>query len=168
MISAPCHLARWLSAGFIILLSLMFFIMDLASKALTVVSTDGSYFGVDSAYLVDLSFCSDEFIEDFQDGSDFNRAQVAVGKGESLAWILEQSKTKFISKNLMYEIEGWVYDSDKPEFKYLVPLYSGNFCMVDCWIVNEKGDIHPSYNRAGIAIGTRRFNAVGDSPFLEG
>ncbi len=142
--------------------------MNLSSKSLTVVSTDGSYFGVDSAYLVDLSSCSDEFIEDFQDGSDRDRAQVAVDKGQSLAWILGQGEPKFISKNLMYEIEGWVYDSDEPEFKYLVPLCSGNFYMVDCWIANEKGHIHPGYSCAGVAIGTQRFKAVGDSPFLEG
>ena len=145
----------------------MLSIMDLASKALTVVSTDGSYFGVDSAYLVDLSSCSDEFIADFQDGPDRDRAQVAVDKGQSLAWILKQGEPKFISKNLMYEIKGWVYDDNNPVYRYLVPLYSGRFHMVDCWIVNEEGDIHPGYNCAGVALGTEWFDVVDDSPLLE-
>lgn len=141
--------------------------MNLSSKSLTVVSTDGSYFGLDSAYLIDLSLLSDDLVESFHDGSDRERCEIALGEGQSLAWILEQGRPRFISRNLIYEIEGWVYDSDEPEFKYLVPLHSGNFAMVDCWIVNEKGSIHPGYSCAGVAIGTQRFNAVGDSPFLE-
>ena len=133
--------------------------MNLSSSNLTVVSTDGSSFPLDSAYLVE---------SDLVTGTTHaERSSLAVDKGQSLAWILGQGEPKFISKNLMYEIEGWVYDSDEPEFKYLVPLGSGNFYMVDCWIVNEKGRIHPGYSCAGVAIGTQRFNAVGDSPFLE-
>jgi hypothetical protein len=133
--------------------------MNLSSSNLTVVSTNGSSFPLDSAYLVE----SDLVIGT----THAERSSLAVDKGQSLAWILGQGEPKFISKNLMYEIEGWVYDSDEPEFKYLVPLGSGNFYMVDCWIVNEKGRIHPGYSCAGVAIGTQRFNAVGDSPFLE-
>ena len=133
--------------------------MNLSSSNLTVVSTDGSSFPLDSAYLVE---------SDLVTGTTHaERSSLAVDKGQSLAWILGQGEPKFISKNLMYEIEGWVYDSDEPEFKYLVPLGSGNFYMVDCCLVNEKGRIHPGYSCAGVAIGTQRFNAVGDSPFLE-
>lgn len=141
--------------------------MNLSSSNLAVVSTDGSYFGVDSAFLVDLPSLSNELAASFHSGSDSERFEIALNQGQSLAWTLGQGEPKFISKNLMYEIEGWVYDSDEPEFKYLVPLCSGNFYMVDCWIVNEKGDIHPGYSCAGVAIGAQRFKAVGDSPFLD-
>jgi hypothetical protein len=97
--------------------------MNLSSSNLTVVSTDGSYFGVDSAYLIDLSSFSDDLVESFHDGSDRERCEIALNEGQSLAWILGQGEPKFISKNLMYEIEGWVYDSDAPVFRYLVPLF---------------------------------------------
>jgi hypothetical protein len=133
--------------------------MNLSSSNLTVVSTDGSSFPLDSAYLVE----SDLVIGT----THAERSSLAVDKGQSLAWILKQGEPKFISKNLMYEIKGWVYDDNNPVYRYLVPLYSGRFHMVDCWIVNEEGDIHPGYSCAGVALGTERFDVVDDSPLLE-
>lgn len=138
--------------------------MDLASRNLTVVSTDGSYFGVDTAYLVDLSSCRDEFFENFQDGSDRERAQVAVESGVKLTDILNSDQPPFVSKCLMYKIEDWTYDEDRPEFQYLIPTHSGHFWMVDCWIADEEGNVHPDYNVAGVPVATKNFVAVADSP----
>ncbi|CAB4147155.1 hypothetical protein UFOVP431_15 [uncultured Caudovirales phage] len=73
------------------------FNMDLASKALTVVSTNGSYFDIDTAYVVDLSFSSDEIAESFQDGSDEERAQIAVKSGVKLTDILGDDYPPFVS-----------------------------------------------------------------------
>jgi hypothetical protein len=140
--------------------------MNLSSKSLTVVSTDGSYFGVDSAYLVDLSSCSDEFIEDFQDGPDRNRAQVALDRGVKLTDILNDDEPPFVSKCLMYEIEGCIHDDGNPEFAYYVPCESGSYWMVDCWIVDEEGNVHPGYNVAGVPVATKNFVAIGDSPMI--
>lgn len=142
--------------------------MDLASKALTVVSTDGSYFGVDSAYLVDLSSCSDDCIAYFQDGPDRNRAQVALDRGAKLTDILNDDEPPFVSKCLMYGIEGCVHDDNNPEFAYYIPCESGNFWMVDCWIVNEEGSLHPDYNIAGVPVATKNFVAIDDSPRIMG
>lgn len=138
--------------------------MDLTDKSLTVVSTDGSYFGVDTAYLLDLSSYSDELVESFQDGSDRERAQIAVRNGAKLTDILSDDQPPFVSKHLMYEIEDWTYDDERPEFQYLVPMHSGNFWMVDCWIVDEEGNAHPDYNVAGVPVGTSKMIAVADSP----
>lgn len=138
--------------------------MTLDFEKFTVVSTDGSYFGVDTAYLVDLSSCSDEFAEDFQDGPDRDRAQVAVDRGIRLLDILQDDEPPFVSKCVMYEIEGWTYDDDKPEFQYLIPIHSGNFWMVDCWIVDEEGNVHPDYDVAGVPVATKNFVAISDSP----
>jgi hypothetical protein len=141
--------------------------MDLSSHNLMVVSTDGSYFGLASAYLVDESLFGDELTESFHEGSDLERREIALEEGQSLAWILKQGEPRFISKNLMYEIKGCIYDNDNPVYRYFVPLFSGHCHMVDCWIVNEEGEIHPGYSSAGVPIGTERFSVVGDSPFLE-
>jgi hypothetical protein len=141
--------------------------MNLSSKNLAVVNIDGCWFGVDSAYLVDLSLFDHLLAESFREGLDSERIEIALSKGQSLAWTLKQGEPKFISKNLMYEIEGWVYDDSKPAYRYLVPLYSGRYHMVDCWIVNEKGQIHPGYNCAGVALGTERFKVVDDSPLIQ-
>jgi hypothetical protein len=141
--------------------------MNLSSNNLAVVNVGGNWFEVDSAYLVDLSLFDHLLAESFREGSDSKRFEIALDKGQSLAWTLKQGEPKFISKNLMYEIEGWVYDDSKPLYRYLVPLYSGRYHMVDCRIVNEEGQIHPGYSCAGVAIGTERFSVVGDSPFLD-
>lgn len=139
--------------------------MDLTDKNLTVVSTDGSYFGVDTAYLVDLSSCSDELVESFRDGSDRERAQVTVDRGVKLTDILKADEPSFVSEYLMYEIKGWTYDDERPEFQYLIPMCSGNFWMVDCWIVDIKGNVHPDYKVAGVPVATSRMAAVADSPW---
>lgn len=98
--------------------------MNLSPSNLTVISTDGSSFPANSAYLIE----SDLVIGT----THAERSKLVLDKGQSLAWILEQGKPKFISKNLMYEIKGWIYDTDNPVFRYFVPLCSGHFCMVDC------------------------------------
>ena len=138
--------------------------MTLDFEKFTVISTDGSYFGIDTAYLMDLSSCSDEFVGDFQDGSDRNSAEVAVDKGIKLLDILQEDEPPFVSKHVMYEVEGSVYDEERPEFAFYIPCDSGNFWMVDCWIVDEEGNVHPDYEVAGVPVVTKNFVAVSDSP----
>lgn len=137
--------------------------MDLTCETLTVVSTDGSYFGADTAYLVDLSTLSDEEVADFQDGSDNDRAAYAAFRGKKLSDTLASEEVPFVSKHLLYRSD-WIYDEDKPEFAYFIPCDSGNFWIVDCWIVDEEGNVHPDYNVAGVPVGTKGFVAIADSP----
>lgn len=79
---------------------------------------------------------------------------------------MSSQEPKFVSKTLMYEIPGWVLDETWPEFKYMVPVESGKFWIVDCWIVNESGAVHPDYSVAGIPVHTRNMIAINESPFL--
>jgi hypothetical protein len=139
--------------------------MDLTSPSLTVVNTDSLYFGISSAYLVDLSGVK---IEDFCSSSNSYRASFALEKGQSLDWILEQGLPPFVSKHLMYEIQGWIFNKSKPTFRYMVPVCSGRCHMVDCWIVDADGDRHPDYDAAGVPVATRDFVAVDNSPRVMG
>jgi hypothetical protein len=43
---------------------------------------------------------------------------------------------------------------------------SGNFWMVDCWIVDADGDRHPDYSAAGVPVATRSFVAVDNNPLF--
>lgn len=79
---------------------------------------------------------------------------------------MSNQEPKFVSQTLMYEIPGWVFDESHPSFKYLVPVESGKYHMVDCWIVNESGMVHPGYSVAGIPVHTCNMVAVNESPFL--
>jgi hypothetical protein len=130
--------------------------MALDFKKFTVVSTDGSSLGVDTAYLVS----SDLVIGK----THAERSQLAVDNGLRLLDFLQNDKPPFVSKCVMYKIEGWTYDDDRPEFQYLIPMHSGNFWVVDCWIVDEEGNVHPGYNVAGVPVATSNFVAVDDSP----
>lgn len=131
--------------------------MDLKTKNLAVVSTDGSSFPVDSAYLVE---------SDLVVGTTHaERSKLAVSRGVKLADILKADEPLFVSEYLMYEIKGWTYDDERPEFQYFIPTHSGNFWMVDCWIVDIEGNVHPDYNVAGVPVATRRMAAVADSPW---
>lgn len=137
--------------------------LNLDADRLTVVSTDGSYFGASTAYLVDLSTLDDK-VRDFQDGTDRERSDFAVTRGIPLADVLNGEEPPFISKYVMYEIEGSVYDEEWPEFAFYIPCDSGNFWMVDCWIVDEEGNVHPGYDVAGVPVQTKNFVAISDSP----
>lgn len=66
----------------------------------------------------------------------------------------------------MYEVGDWVYDESKPEFMFFVPCISGNFWMVDCWIVDADGNVHPDYSTAGVPVATRSFVAVDNGPMF--
>jgi len=130
--------------------------MTLDFENFTVVSTDGSSCDIDTAYLVNSGLVVGT--------THAERSQLAVDKGVKLLDILQDDEPPFVSKHVMYEIEAWTYDDDRPEFQYLVPMHSGNFWMVDCWIVDEEGNVHPDYNVAGVPVATGNFVAVSDSP----
>ena len=138
------------------LLKLSAFTMNLELQNLRVVSTGGSSFSVDTAYLVESSLVIGT--------THAERSELAVSKGVKLADILNNDEMPFVSKHLMYEIEGCVYDENEPEYMFFVPCDSGRFWMVDCWIVNEDGSLHPGYNVAGVPIATKNLIAVDDSP----
>jgi len=53
--------------------------------------------------------------------------------------------TTFVVKGLLYEIPGYVYDEDRPQFKYFIPEFTGDFWIVDCLIYDEHGNRHPHY-----------------------
>lgn len=53
-----------------------------------------------------------------------------------------------IQKGKLYEIPGCVYDDDKPEYKYFIPQFTGDFYIVDCLIVDENGNDDPEIGGA--------------------
>jgi hypothetical protein len=138
--------------------------MDLTSPSLTVVNTDGLYFGISSAHLVDLAGVK---LGDFCSRPNSYRTSFALEKGQSLGWILEQGLPPFVSKHLMYEIQGWIFNKSKPTFRYLVPVCSGRCHMVECWIVDKDGDTIDSDSRP-VGMATAQFSVVSDNPMTTG
>jgi hypothetical protein len=64
--------------------------MDLSR--FVVLSTDGSYFGADTAFLVDTTKLTDEQLELLRDGSDSDRFDLTVTNGIDLEQIIDVDK----------------------------------------------------------------------------
>jgi hypothetical protein len=60
--------------------------MDLSN--FIVLSTDGSYFGADTAFLIDTTKLTDEQLELLRDGSDSDRFDLTVTNGIDLEEVL--------------------------------------------------------------------------------
>lgn len=122
-----------------------------------VVSADGLCFhSMRAMYLNADELSKDELSILFGD-SDSDRASLAKRKRLEAA-----AKGRFVSRKLMYEIPGYVLDKERPEYKYFVPLCSGRIGLVDCWVVNDKGQAHPNYSYAGVPVLTEGLQAVGE------
>lgn len=65
-----------------------FYFMDLSN--FVVLSTDGSYFGANTAFLVDTRKLSEAEIELLNDGSDTDRYELAIAHGHDLELILDE------------------------------------------------------------------------------
>lgn len=137
--------------------------LHLDASNLTVVSTDGSYFGVSSAYLVDLSKISDDEVTDWQEGTDRERCDFALSRGIPLEGILNGDEPVFVSQFVLYKFEAVGYYG---EYCYVIPHDTGSYWMIDCWIVNEKGEKHPGYDVAPVPFATSGLEPVGDSPWM--
>lgn len=61
--------------------------MDLSN--FIVLSTDGSYFGADTAFLIDTTKLTDEQLELLRDGSDSDRFDLTVTNGIDLEQIID-------------------------------------------------------------------------------
>lgn len=141
--------------------------LNLDADRLTIVSTDGSYyFGASNAYLIDLSTMLDDEVSDFQDGTDRERSDFAVTRGIPLADVLNGEEPPFVSKFVLYKSEFSSDNSDWQGYNYLIPNDTGNYWMIDCWIVNEQGEKHPGYDVAPVPLATSGLEPVGDSPWI--
>ena len=57
-----------------------------------VLSTDGSYFGADTAFLVDTAKLTDEQLDDLRDGTDSDRFDLTVTNGIDLERVITVDK----------------------------------------------------------------------------
>ena len=68
----------------------------------------------------------------------------------------------FVSCFIAYEKPGFIFDEDRPEFRYFVPVFSGRCHLCDCLVIDESGNVHPGYSAAGVPIHTDDFVAAFD------
>jgi hypothetical protein len=127
-----------------------------------VVSEDGSYFGLNTAWLVDTGHLSDEQQDALFDGSDGERFDLCEEIGIDLEDLFRE--TPFLSRHVIYESVCGPYDEEEPDYKYFIPVYTTRADVIDCWIVNRAGHAHPGYSAAGVPIHTWHLRACCESP----
>jgi hypothetical protein len=62
------------------------------------------------------------------------------------------SEAKTVSSRLIYQAYS-PHDESRPEFDCYNPVYTGLWWVVDCWVCNSKGEIHPGHNVAAVPVG---------------
>jgi hypothetical protein len=58
-----------------------------------------------------------------------------------------------VQANKIYQIPGYIYDEERPEFDCFMPEYTGDFWIVDCLICDKNGNLHPDYQK-GVPVHT--------------
>jgi hypothetical protein len=63
------------------------------------------------------------------------------------------SKIRFTADSIYESVSG-PYDEDQPQFDCLMPAMddNGQFSIVDCWITDRQGNIHPGYNVSPVPV----------------
>lgn len=64
---------------------------------------------------------------------------------------------KVTQGNIHKAKRGEHYDKNTEEgkkYKCFSPCSSGNFEIVDCWVCDEQGNVHPGYNTSGVPVHT--------------
>lgn len=139
--------------------------MDLDVSKLTVVGSCGSYFPAIGAYLLQVGLLPESTLQvDFDNGTDDERYTIAAEHGMSLCDLIAGESAPFVSRHVLYRIEGWCYDDDAAEYEYIIPAATGNFWMVDCWVVDKSGEKHHNLN-VPVPFTTLNFEPVGESPW---
>lgn len=60
---------------------------------------------------------------------------------------------RFTSDGVYRNLNG-PYDEDAPRFDCLLPASddNGQYGIVDCWITDETGEVHPGYNVSPVPV----------------
>jgi hypothetical protein len=87
---------------------------------------------------------------------------------QKLKIVLELSELQAMSGNgicfegAIYKTEeGWrPYDEASPQFDCYSPAHTGEFGIVDCWVCDKLGNIHPGYGHAPVPVCTKNLGGI--------
>jgi len=69
-----------------------------------------------------------------------------------------------VVKGLIYKAKrGCVYDTNTPKgkkYNCYQPCMTGNFYIVDCWVCDSAGNVHPGYNVSGVPVETSSLGKI--------
>lgn len=66
-----------------------------------------------------------------------------------------------VFKGLIYKAKrGRIYDTDRKKYNCYMPMETGDYGIVDCWVCTENGEIHHGYNNYGVPVDTDNLGKV--------
>lgn len=62
-------------------------------------------------------------------------------------------KNRQLKSNHIYKAKrGHIYDPDNKKYNCYRPAQSGSYGILDCWVCDEAGNIHPGYNVSPVPV----------------
>jgi hypothetical protein len=59
----------------------------------------------------------------------------------------------FFRNSLIYKAKrGKLYDPERPRFNCYRPAHNGSYYVLDCWVCDENGEVHPGYNVSPVPV----------------
>lgn len=60
---------------------------------------------------------------------------------------------RFLRSNFIYKAKrGHIYDEDNKQYNCYRPANSGTYSILDCWVCDEAGNVHPGYNVSPVPV----------------
>ena len=76
---------------------------------------------------------------------------------------------RFLSNKVIYKAKrGHVYDDSKPRYNCYIPANSGRYGILDCWVCDRRGNVHPGYNVSPVPVSADNIGqAIAEPPSFD-
>lgn len=59
----------------------------------------------------------------------------------------------FLRSSLIYKAKlGHIYDPENKQYDCFRPANDGRYSILDCWVCDENGNVHPGYNVSPVPV----------------
>lgn len=64
-----------------------------------------------------------------------------------------KKKLRLLRTNTIYKAKrGHIYDEDHKQYNCYRPATQGTYHVLDCWVCDEAGNVHPGYNVSPVPV----------------
>lgn len=69
------------------------------------------------------------------------------------------SGIRYLSSDLIYKAKR-PYDPERPQYDCYRPAESGSYMILDCWVCDKQGRVHPGYNVSPVPVHGRNIGPI--------
>jgi len=66
----------------------------------------------------------------------------------------------YVIKGAIYKAKDGAYDPERPEYNCYSPADSGDWSIMDCWVCDKQGNIHPGYNVSPVPVNAESLGRI--------